>query len=323
MGFANYAMKRVLLVIPVMVAVSIGVFLLIKLTPGDVVSAILPPQQRTPENIARLEARFGLNKPLYIQYWNWFKHAIVGDLGRSYTQREQVTTLIAGRIWPTAQLAFVAFLVAMFIAIPTGLISAIYKDTWVDHVSRIIAFFGISVPAFWLGIMVILVFSLFWQGWFGDGLIPAGGYVAPGENFSEWLRSVVGPGITLGVGYSALVMRLTRSAMVDVLTKDYIQTARSKGVRESIVVLVHGFRNSMIPIVTVLGIHIGFLFNGSVVVEQVFQWPGIGRLLYNAVLSKDLPLIQGILLFVAFVFVVANLTVDLLYAYLDPRIKYD
>jgi peptide/nickel transport system permease protein len=324
MGYGNYALKRLALTVPVLLGVSIGVFLLIKLTPGDPINVLLPPQQRTPAKIAQLEARLGLGEPLYVQYWRWLTSAAQGDLGRSYALQRPVTDLIVTRLWPTAQLSLVAIVVAMFIAIPTGILSAVYKDTWVDHANRFIAFFGISVPAFWLGIMIIMVFSLFWGNWFGgDGLIPAGGYVAPGTDFGAWAHRVVAPGITLGVGYSALTARLTRSAMVEVLNEEYVQTARAKGVKESAVVLVHGFRNALIPIVTVLGIHIGFLFNGSIVVEQVFQWPGIGRLLYSAVLNKDLPVIQGVILFVAGVFVFANLTVDLLYAYLDPRIKYD
>lgn len=323
MGFASYALKRLSLTIPVLIGVSIGVFLLLKLTPGNPVDALLPPTARTPANVAQVRARLGLGEPLYVQYWSWLSHAITGDLGRSYALRQPVTSLIASRLWPTIQISLVAILVALFIAIPTGVLSAVFKDTWVDHLNRFVAFVGISVPAFWLGIIIILVFSLFWREWFGSGLIPAGGYVAPSKDLWEWGRAVIAPGITLGVGYSALTARLTRSAMVEVLNEDYIRTARSKGVKESFIVMVHGFRNALIPIVTVLGYQIGFLVNGSVVVEQVFQWPGIGRLLYQAVLNQDLPVLQGVILFVALVFIMANLTVDLLYAYLDPRIKYE
>jgi peptide/nickel transport system permease protein len=323
MGFANYTLKRVLLAIPVLVGVSIGVFLLIKLTPGDPISAILPPQQRTPVNIERVRERLELGEPLYVQYLSWLGEVLQGNLGRSYTLDQKVLDLILARLWPTVQLAFVAFFVALFIAVPAGVLSAVYKDTWIDHLSRVVAFFGISIPAFWLGIMIILVFALFWGNWFGNGLIPAGGYVAPSKDLAGWFQSVIAPGITLGVGYSALTARMTRSAMVDVLNEEYVQTARSKGVRETSVVFVHAFRNALIPVVTVLGMNIGFLFNGSIVVEQVFQWPGIGRLLYGAVLDQDMPLIQGLLLFIASVFVFANLTVDLLYARLDPRIAYD
>lgn len=323
MGFANYALKRVLLAVPVLLGVSVGVFLLIKLTPGDPISALLPPAQRTPAAEAALEERLGLGEPLYQQYFHWLSHAVRGDLGRSYALQQPVADLILNRLWPTAQISLVAIVVAVTIAVPAGILSAVYKDTWVDHLSRIVAFLGLSLPAFWLGIMVILVFSLFWKNWFGGVLIPAGGYVAPTTDFFGWLHRVIAPGVTLGVGYSALTARLTRSAMVEALNEEYIQTAHAKGVKESIIVLIHGFRNALIPVVTVMGLQIGFLFNGSVVVEQVFQWPGIGRLLYQAVLDKDLPVIQGVLLFVALVFIVANLTVDLLYAYLDPRIKYD
>ncbi|WP_336036231.1 ABC transporter permease [Halobacterium yunchengense] len=323
MGFANYTLKRVLLAVPVLVGVSVGVFLLVKLTPGDPVSTILPPNQRTDANVARLTQRLELGEPLYVQYWSWFTNAATGDLGRSYVLGEPVFDLIASRVWPTAQLSLVALLVATFIAIPTGVASAVYKDTWVDHLGRVVAFLGISIPAFWLGIMVILVFALFWGQWFGEGLIPAGGYTPPSEGLGAWARSVVAPGVTLGVGYSALTARMTRSAMVDVLNEEYVETARSKGVKESVVVLVHAFRNALIPVVTVLGMNIGFLFNGSIVVEEVFQWPGIGRLLYGAVLDQDMPLIQGLILFIAVVFIVANLVVDLLYAFLDPRISYD
>ena len=323
MGFANYTIKRILLAVPVMVGVSVGVFLLVKLTPGDPVSTILPPQQRTPANIERVRERLELGAPLYAQYWSWFTEVLQGNLGRSYTLNRQVTNLILARLWPTVQLAFVAFFVALFIAVPAGVASAVYKDTWIDHTSRVVAFLGISIPAFWLGIMVILVFALFWENWFGAGLIPTGGYVPPSEGLGAWFGAVIAPGVTLGVGYAALTARMTRSAMVDVLNEEYVQAARAKGVRERAVVFVHAFRNALIPVVTVLGMNIGFLFNGSIVVEQVFQWPGVGRLLYGAVLDQDMPLIQGLILMVALVFVVANLTVDLLYAYLDPRIAYE
>lgn len=323
MGLGEYAIKRVLMLIPVFLGISAVVFLLIKLTPGDPITVLLPPAQRSPENIAALKDRLGLDQPIYIQYAKWLFSALQGDLGRSYATRQPVTEMIASRVWPTVQLAIVAMVVALFIAIPVGVLSAVYKDTWVDHFGRVVAFVGISMPAFWLGIMIILVFALFWQTQFGEQLIPSGGYVPISEGFVPWLRHVLPPGITLGVGFSALTTRLTRSSMVEVLNEDYVRTARSKGVKEMSVVLIHSFRNALIPVVTVLGLQIGFLLNGAVVVEQVFRWPGIGRLLYQSVQQQDMPLLQGIVLFIAGVFVIANLCVDLLYAYLDPRIKYD
>lgn len=323
MGWARYTVKRVLLTVPVLLGISAVVFLLVKITPGDPVSVMLPPQLRTPENVAALRARLGLDQPIHVQYATWVYHAAQGDLGRSYITGQPVTEMVLDRVWPTLQLTLVAMAVALLIAVPMGILSAVYKDSAIDHAARVVAFAGISVPSFWLGIVVILVFALFWQGWFGTQLIPAGGYAAPSDGLRNWLRHVLPPGITLGVGFAALTTRLTRAAMIEALGKEYIETARSKGVKEQVVVLVHGFRNALIPVVTVIGLQLGFLMNGAVVVEQVFQWPGIGRLLYQAVLEQDMPLIQGIVLFVATVFVLLNLAVDLLYGYLDPRIVYE
>lgn len=324
MGLGKYALKRILLLIPVFLGVTAVVFLLLKLVPGDPVAVLLPPASRTPEQIASLRTRLGLDQPIYIQYAKWLWNALQGDLGTSYANERAVTTVMADAIWPTMQLTIVAFLVALFIAIPVGVASAVYKDTWIDNLGRVIAFTGISIPAFWLGIMVILVFAL----WIPDAtglpqLIPAGGYAAPSDGILIWLRYVIAPGAVLGLGFSALTTRLTRASMVEVLNEDYVRTARAKGVREKAVVMIHAFRNALIPVLTVMGLQLGFLLNGSIVVEQVFQWPGIGRLLFQAVLQRDFPLIQGIVLFIATVFVFANLFVDLMYAVLDPRIRYD
>lgn len=324
MGLGKYALKRLLLLIPVFIGVTAVVFLLLKLVPGDPVAVLLPPQARTPEQIASLRTRLGLNQPLYIQYAKWLWNAMQGDLGKSYANQREVTKIIADAIWPTLQLTIVAFLVALFIAIPVGVASAVYKDTWVDNMGRVIAFTGISIPAFWLGIMVILTFALWIPETFGvPQLIPAGGYAAPADGIGTWLRHVIAPGVVLGLGFSALTTRLTRASMVEVLNEDYVRTARAKGVKEAAVVMIHAFRNALIPVLTVMGLQLGFLLNGSIVVEQVFQWPGIGRLLFQSVLNRDFPLIQGIVLFIAAVFVIANLLVDMMYAVLDPRIRYD
>lgn len=324
MGLGKYALKRILLLIPVFLGVTAVVFLLLKLVPGDPVSVLLPPTARTPEQIASLRQRLGLDQPIYIQYAKWLWSAVQGDLGRSYSTRQQVTRMIVRAVWPTFQLTIVAFLVAMFIAIPVGVASAVYKDTWIDNLGRVIAFTGISIPAFWLGIMVILAFALWIPRATGlPQLIPAGGYAAPSQGLFAWFRHVIAPGLVLGLGFSALTTRLTRASMVEVLNEDFVRTARAKGVREKAVVMIHAFRNALIPVLTVMGLQLGFLLNGSIVVEQVFSWPGIGRLLFQAVLQRDMPLIQGIVLFIAAVFVFANLLVDLLYAVLDPRIRYD
>lgn len=324
MGLGKYTLKRILLLIPVFIGVTGIVFLLLKLVPGDPVTVLLPPASRTPAQIESLRQRLGLDQPIYIQYAKWLWSAIHGDLGTSYATRVSVTTMIFNHIWPTLQLTIVAFIVALFIAIPVGVLSAVYKDTWIDNLGRVIAFTGISIPAFWLGIMVILAFALWIPQATGlPQLIPAGGYSAPSDGIFAWLRHVIAPGLVLGLGFSALTTRLTRASMVEVLNEDYVRTARAKGVKEKSVVMVHAFRNALIPVLTVMGLQLGFLLNGSIVVEQVFSWPGIGRLLFTAVTQRDMPLIQGIVLFIAAVFVFANLLVDLMYAVLDPRIRYD
>lgn len=322
MGTGSYALKRILATIPVFIGVTILVFLLLKITPGDPVNVLLPPEARTPEQVELTRQRWGLDQPIHLQYLAWLGHAVRGDLGTSFTTGRPVTTMIATRIWPTVQLGIVALLVSLLIAIPAGIISSVYKNTWVDQVTRVFAFIGISIPSFWLGIMIILVFALFWQQWFGASLIPTGGYASPSDGIRTWLVHVIPPGVTLGTAAAAINTRLTRSAMVEVLNEEYIQTARSKGVKEQTVILIHALRNALIPVVTVLGMQVGFLMNGAVVVEQVFQWPGIGQLLWTAVLNRDMPLLQGLILLIAGVFVTANLLVDLLYAYLDPRIEY-
>jgi len=322
MGQTNYIIKRLLLLVPVLFGISIGVFLLLKLTPGDPVSAILPPPQQSPERVAIITERYGLDQPLHVQYWRWLSNALQGNLGRSYSLGEPVAGVIGTAAWATLQLAVVALAVSLIIAVPVGIASAVYRGTWVDQVGRLGAFGGISMPAFWVGIMIILVFSLFWNQWFGDVLVPPGGYVPVTEGVGAFLHHVIAPAITLGIGFAAILTRQIRSAMVDVLEEEYVRTARAKGVREHVVVLVHAFRNGLIPIVTVLGFQFGFLMNGTVVVEQIFQWPGIGRILFQAAVNQDVPLLQGAVLFVAVVFVTINLAVDIMYSYLDPRVQY-
>ncbi|UTF55707.1 ABC transporter permease [Natronosalvus rutilus] len=323
MDRTNYLLKRLASLIPVFIGVTLVVFLLVRLTPGDPTTAMIPPQARTPETVAALRARLGLDDPLPVQYLNWLTDAITLDLGMSYSQDRPVTSVIAAHIWPTIQIAFVAFIVSILIAVPLGVLSGVYKDSWIDQISRVIAFTGISIPSFWLGLMTILFGALFWNRWFGYQLIPAGGYVSPFESFGGWLWHVLPPGIILGVGFSAITMRLTRSSMAEAMQEDYIRTARSKGAKEQAIIVIHALRNALIPVVTVAGLQIGYLLNGAVVVEEVFAWPGVGRLLFQAVQQQDMPLIQGLVLLFATVFVVMNLVVDLLYTVLDPRIEYE
>jgi peptide/nickel transport system permease protein len=323
MDRTNYVLKRLLTLIPVFLGVTIVVFLLVRLTPGDPVTAMIPPQARTPETVAALRSRLGLDEPLPVQYWKWVSDAVMLDLGTSYSQNRPVTAVIASHIWPTVQIALVAFLVAMFIAVPLGVLAGVYKNSWIDQLSRVVAFTGISIPSFWLGLMAILFGALFWNRWFGSTLIPAGGYVAPSVSIQGWLWHVLPPGVILGVGFSAITMRLTRSSMVESIQEDYVRTARSKGAKEQAVIITHALRNALIPVITVAGLQVGYLLNGAVVVEEVFAWPGIGRLLFQAVQQQDMPLIQGLVLLFATIFVLMNLIVDLLYTVLDPRIEYE
>ncbi|MEZ3170049.1 ABC transporter permease [Halorubrum sp. RMP-47] len=323
MDKVNYITKRVLSLIPVFLGVTLVVFLMIRLSPGDPITAMIPPQARTPETIERLTQRLGLDDPLPVQYYNWVTDAITLDLGRSYSQDRPVTAVISAHIWPTLQISLVAFFVSILIVLPLGVLSGVYKDSWIDQVSRILAFTGISIPSFWLGLMVIMFGALFWNRWFGYTLIPAGGYISPLESITGWLWHVLPPGIVLGVGFSAITMRLTRSSMVEAMQEDYVRTARSKGAKEQVVIVVHALRNALIPVITVAGLQIGYLLNGAVVVEEVFAWPGVGRLLFQSVQQQDMPLIQGLVLLFASVFVLMNLIVDLLYTVLDPRIEYE
>ncbi len=323
MDRTNFVLKRLLSLIPVFLGVTVVVFLLVRLAPGDPITAMIPPQARTPETVAALRSRLGLDDPLPIQYFNWLTDALVLDLGTSYSQDRPVTAVIGSHILPTVQISIVAFVVAIAIALPLGVLAGVYKDSWIDQLSRILAFSGVSIPSFWLGLMVILFGALFWNRWFGYTIIPAGGYVSPTESVVLWLWHVLPPGIVLGIGFSAITMRLTRSSMVEAMHEDYVRTARSKGAKEQIVIIVHALRNALIPVVTVAGLQVGYLLNGAVVVEEVFAWPGVGRLLFQAVQMQDMPLIQGLVLMFAMIFVVMNLVVDLLYTVLDPRIKYE
>lgn len=322
MNRTNYLLKRLLLMIPVLFVISVFIFLLLKLTPGDTVSSLLPAGQQSQAQIEYVTEKYGLDEPIHVQYVKWLANALQGDLGTSYSMEEPVTAVVLSSAWATAQLGVVAAILGLVVAIPVGLLSAAYRGSWIDELGRLVSFAGISLPAFWVGIVLILVFSLFWQQWYGQTLVPPGGYVAPSENLVSWARHVIAPAGTLAIGFAAIMVRQIRSSMIDVLGEEYVRTARAKGVRERFVVLVHAFRNGLIPVVTVLGFQLGVLMNGAVVVEQVFQWPGIGRLLYQAVTAKDVPLVQGIVLFVAIVFVLLNLVVDMLYTYLDPKVEY-
>lgn len=306
----RYIARRLALLVPVLLGISIFVFSLIHFAPGDPVHAALG-MDYDPELARQMERELGLDKPVLEQYVWWLLKVLRGDLGRSIVGGDTVQHLILERLPHTVVLAFGSMTIALIIAIPLGVISAIHKNSIVDDVSRILAMIGVSMPVFWFGILLLIIFSLRLR-WF-----PTGG------SFTEnGLKALVLPSVALGTSFAALTTRMVRSTMLDVLTEDYIRTARAKGLQDRIVYLRHAFKNAMIPVVTVVGMQFGIILGGAVLTETIFNIPGLGRLLIEAVSRRDYPLIQGIILVIAFSFVLVNLIVDLVYMMIDPRIRY-
>lgn len=312
-----YIIRRLLLTIPVLFGISIVVFFSLKLIPGDPAAAMLGAQAR-PEDIASLQETLGLNEPLPIQYGRWMGRTLQGDLGRSLEHREPVTKLLRERFTNTLILTVASVALSIAIGLPAGVISATRQYSVFDRGTMFLALFANSMPAFWLGLVLILIFSLN-LGWF-----PVGGMYDPrgDREFFDLLHHLVLPAITLGGVTTALVARMTRSSMLEVIRQDYTRTARSKGLQERTVITRHALQNALLPVVTVIGTQFGFLLGGAVLTETVFSWPGVGQQLFRAILSRDIPLIQGTVLVIAVIFVMINLAVDILYAYLDPRIRY-
>ncbi|EJL26413.1 nickel ABC transporter permease [Brevibacillus sp. BC25] len=303
----QYIVKRLLSGIIVLFGLSVFTFLLIHLIPGDPVRIMLG-QRATVEQIESLRGELGLNKPLVVQYLDYASGVLKGDLGTSLKTGRPVSTEIADRFPATAKMAVGSLVVAVVIGIGLGVLAAKYKDTPIDGAIMTFSTFGMSIPGFWLGLLVILVFSVH-LGWFP---------IAGGTG----LKDMVLPAFTLGTLMATALSRLTRAGMVEVLSNDYIRTARAKGMNERIVLLRHAFRNVMIPIVAVIGLELAGLLGGAVIVEQVFGWPGVGTLAIQAISSRDFPMIQGTTLFIGAVYVLVVILIDVLYALLDPRIDY-
>ncbi len=303
----RYVIKKVLLAIPVLLGVAFVLFVITLFTPGDPAMIVLG--ERAPqEELAAMREALGLNKPWYIQYADFVLNALRGDLGFSYRSKLPVTTEIANRLPATAQLAAAAFVIASTLGVALGVLSAVKQNSWIDRTTIIFGTIFASLPVFYLGILLILVFSLYLN------LLPASG---TGD-----IRNLILPAAALGVGNAAVVARLTRSSMLEVLRQDYLRTARAKGLRESAVILGHAMRNAMIPVATVLGLQIGALLGGAFLTETVFAWPGIGRLAVQAIGQRDYPVLRGTVLLVAVTFVAVNLLLDILFVIIDPRIKY-
>jgi peptide/nickel transport system permease protein len=304
----TWVLRRILAVVPVLFGVTLAVFSMLFLVPGDPVKMMLAEFVTTPDQIAQMRAQLHLDEPIPKQYGRFVANAVRGDLGTSIRSRRAVTTEIGENVGSTAQLALAAMLVAVGLGIPLGLIAALSRSSWLDVASMGAALLGVSMPSFWLGLLLIFVFSLH-LAWF-----PATG---GGD-----LHHLVLPAVTLGMIAAAIIARLTRSSMLEVLGQDYVRTARAKGLGGFAVVVRHALKNALIPIITIFGLQFGNLLAGAVIVETVFSRPGLGRLIVGGILNKDFPLVQGVVLFVATTYVLINLLVDVAYAYADPRIRF-
>lgn len=292
------------------------VFLLIRLIPGDPVVQMLG-QEYTPEAEARLNQRLGLDSPIYVQYVRWMGNAAQGDFGTSIATGEPVTTTIKRGFPKTLSLTLVSFVIAVLIAVPAGIVSALKRGSPLDYLATVGAFIGVSMPGFWFGIILILFFSVYLR------VFPAVGYASMFEDgFVAWLKHIILPSLAAGASYAAILMRFVRSGMLEVMSMDYVRTARSKGLLEHRVIVGHALRNALIPVVTIAGIQLALLLSGTVVIETVFSIRGVGRILVGAILDKDYPIVQGVILLIAVIFVFANFVVDVVYTFLDPRIRY-
>ncbi|RPH43100.1 MAG: ABC transporter permease [Burkholderiales bacterium] len=307
--------RRLLATIPVLLIVSVLVFLLLRLTPGDP-AAILAGDQATTEQIAQIRENLGLNRSIPAQYLIWLGHMLQGDLGQSFYYKTEVVTLIGQRIEPTLSLALITIVVAVLVSVPLGVLAAWRHGGWLDRGLMAFSVLGFSIPVFVLAYLLIWLLSMR-LGW-----LPVQGYVRLSNGVGPWLYQLLLPSITLSVIYIALIARVTRAAVLETLGEDYIRTARAKGLPEAKVLLRHALANAAVPIITVIGIGIALLIGGVVVTESVYAIPGLGRLTVDAVLARDFPTIQGIILFFSFVYVLVNLLVDLSYVFFDPRIRY-
>jgi peptide/nickel transport system permease protein len=331
-----YIIKRLLQIIPVVLGVTLIAFALIHLAPGDPVRTMLG-QHATQQEIDDIRVKYGLDQPLFVQYFIWLGDVLQGDLGRSILSHEQVTIEIGARFPNTIELAIAAMVFAILIGVVAGIISATKQYSVADYSVMGVALFGISMPVFWLGIMLMMIFGVF-LGWLPIGgridlLLPFNritGFMVfdsiitgNGAALISVLRHLILPAIALGTIPMAIIARTTRSSMLEILRQDFIRTERAKGLSERKVIYKHAIRNAMVPVVTVIGLNFGLLLSGAILTETVFSWPGVGRLVIDSVYARDYPLVIGCILVFALVFVIVNLITDLLYTYIDPRIHYD
>lgn len=305
---SRYILRRLLYAIPVMLVVSLIVFGILHIAPGDP-ATMLAGEDARPEDVAAIKANYGLDQPLYVQYGVWLGNALRGDFGRSIVTRRPVMDEIATRLPSTVQLAVSALFLAVILGMIVGVISATRQYSALDHGVMVLALLGVSMPVFWLGLMLIMIFAVELR-W-----LPTGG--------TGTIQQLVLPAVTLGAASTAIIARMTRSSMLEVVRQDYIRTARAKGLMERVVLVRHALKNALIPVATVVGIEFGYLLGGAVITETVFSRPGLGRMLVTSINSRDFPVVQGTLMLLAGSFVLVNLLVDILYGFLDPRIRYE
>ena len=312
-----YVVVRILSIFPALLGVSVAVFLLVRLIPGTVVDQMVGTEGAySEESMRALRSFFGLDQPIYVQYVRWLGTLLRGDLGVSWRTGLPVLQMIVSRLLVTVELTFGAMVVALAVGVPLGMLSARRENTTLDHVVRVASLFSLSIPVFWQATMLILAVSL-WLDW-----APAVDFVSPWTDPLRNLAIIALPSLALGTAVAAVFMRMTRSSLLEVMRQDYIRTARAKGLPEQGVLWGHALKNSLIPLITVAGVQVGYLLGGAVVTEEVFTLPGVGRLLLWAVFQRDYPLVQCTILVISGLFLVSNLIVDLVYAYLDPRIHY-
>jgi peptide/nickel transport system permease protein len=307
-------LTRLVALVPMLLALSMVSFALVHVVPGDP-ALIMLGGETSQEAVADLRAQLGLDRPLPVRYWEWLSHVARGDLGQSLYNKTRISEELAWRLPTTLALVALALVFALVVGIPAGLLSAAFRNSWIDHAARILTLVSLSLPGFWLGLMLIILFSLKLD------LLPIVGYEPITRDVGKALPFLILPSAALGTHLAGLLTRLTRSSMLEVLSQDYVRTARAKGLGERLVLMRHALRNSLIPIVTVVGIHMGILLGGSAVIETVFVLPGIGQLVVRSLYNRDLPVIQGLILYVAVIYVLINLAVDILYTYLDPRLR--
>jgi peptide/nickel transport system permease protein len=313
----RYIIQRVLSLIPVLLGVTLLVFLVMQLAPGDPAQIMLGPKA-TETSLAQLRHELGLDQPLYVQYGRWLARVVQGDWGRSIQLKREVLPFIVGRFRNTAYLMILAVLFACSVGVPAGILSAVRQYKLDDRLAMVLVLMGFSLPVFWLGIILQIIFGL------KLGILPVSGMQSPGQTGTlDLVKHLILPSLALAMGATAIIARMTRSSMLEIIRQDFVRTARAKGLNERLTISRHAVKNALIPVVTVVGLQVGYLLGGDILIETVFSYPGIGLAMVNGILARDFPLVQGAILLVASAYVLVNLSVDIFYAYLDPRIRYE